>query len=188
VKLLADWGALVVFFVTYKLVDLYWATALAVVMSVLMIGLMRARRMPIDRMQWIGLGLIVVFGGLTLLLQDERFIKAKPTLLYGLSAFVFAVPQLLGKAVLLKTLIGDKIQMPDFAWRRLNIAWALFFVVMAVLNAWVAVTFPTDVWVDFKLFGGIGLMAIFIVGQTVYMTRHGVESGPADQQPTEPKA
>lgn len=183
-KLLADWGALVVFFVTYKLVDLYWATGLAVLMSVLMIGIMRARGMPIDRMQWIGLGLIVVFGGLTLLLQDERFIKAKPTLLYGLSALVFAVPQLLGKTVLLKTLIGDKIQMPDVAWRRLNMAWAIFFVLMAALNTWVAMTFTTDVWVDFKLFGGIGLMALFVVGQTIYMTRHGQEPAP----PAEPRS
>ena len=183
-KLLADWGALLVFFVVYKLADLYWATAAAVLVSVITIAIMKAKAMPIDRMQWIGLGLIVVFGGLTLLLQDETFIKAKPTLLYGLSALVFAVPQLLGKAILLRTLLGDKIRMPDFAWRRLNMAWAVFFAAMAVLNAWVAMSFATDVWVDFKLFGGIGLMAIFIVGQTVYMTRHGeTEAAPDEPRP-----
>jgi intracellular septation protein len=180
VKFLADWGAIVVFFVTYKLVDLYWATALAVLVSMLMIGLMRMRGMPIDRMQWISLGLITVFGGLTLLLQDERFIKAKPTLLYGLSALVFLIPQLLGKALVLKSLLGEKIQMPDSAWRRLNLAWVVFFVVMAVLNAWVATTFSTDVWVDFKLFGTLGLMILFIIGQTIYMTRHGQEAADND--------
>ena len=81
-KLLADWLPILAFFVVYKTVDLYWATGVAIVLSVALIGLLKLRGLPIDRMQWISLGLIVVFGGATLLMHDEQFIKAKPTILY----------------------------------------------------------------------------------------------------------
>ena len=100
-KLLADWLPLVAFFVLYKTVDIYAATAGAIVISLLMIALMRLRGLPIDKMQWISLGLIVVFGGATLFLQDERFIKAKPSLLYLLFGLVLIVPQLLKRVHLI---------------------------------------------------------------------------------------
>src|SRR5210317_681570 len=93
-KLFADWLPLVAFFVLYKAIDIYAATAGAIVISLLMIGLMRWRGLAIDKMQWISLGLIVVFGGATLFLQDERFIKAKPSLLYMLFGLVLILPHL----------------------------------------------------------------------------------------------
>lgn len=171
-KLLADWAPLIVFFVAYKLADIYVATALAIVASLVLMGLMRLQKMSIDKMQWISLGLIVVFGGATLLLQDERFIKAKPSLLYGIFAIALLGPQLFARINLIEKLLGAKISLPSFAWARLNAAWGLFFMAMAVLNAWVATSFPTDVWVDFKVFGTLALTIVFVIGQAVYMSRH----------------
>ncbi|MEK9812272.1 MAG: septation protein A [Bordetella sp.] len=170
-KLFADWLPLVAFFVLYKAVDIYAATAGAIILSLLMIGLMRWRGLPIDKMQWISLGLIVVFGGATLFLQDERFIKAKPSLLYLLFGLVLVVPHLLKGIYLIEKLMAGRIELPTRAWRRLNMAWALFFIAMAALNAWVASVFSTDIWVDFKVFGTLGLTLAFVVVQALYMGR-----------------
>jgi intracellular septation protein len=170
-KLLADWLPIILFFVAYKLADLYVATAVAIVASALLMGWMRIRGLPIDKMQWLSLGLIVVFGGATLLLQDERFIKLKPSLLYGLFGLGLLIPQLFMGTRLIEKLLADKVQLPDAAWARLNAAWGLFFLFMAGLNLYVAAAFSTDTWVDFKLFGTIGLMLIFILAQGVYISR-----------------
>ena len=170
-KLFADWLPLVAFFVLYKTVDIYAATAGAIVISLVMIALMRWRGLPIDKMQWISLGLIVVFGGATLFLQDERFIKAKPSLLYLLFGLVLIVPQLFKSIYLIEKLMAGRIDLPAHAWRLLNTAWALFFFAMAVLNAWVATAFSTDIWVDFKVFGTLGLTLAFVVAQALYMGR-----------------
>ncbi len=170
-KLFADWLPLIAFFVLYKAIDIYAATAGAIVLSLLMIGLMRWRGLPIDKMQWISLGLIVVFGGATLFLQDERFIKAKPSLLYLLFGLALIVPHLLKGIYLIEKLMAGRIELPTHAWRRLNMAWALFFIAMAALNAWVASVFSTDIWVDFKVFGTLGLTLAFVVAQALYMGR-----------------
>ncbi|MEN9793646.1 MAG: hypothetical protein RJA17_186 [Pseudomonadota bacterium] len=170
-KLLADWLPIILFFVAYKLADLYVATAVAIVASALLMGWMRIRGMPIDKMQWLSLGLIVVFGGATLLLQDERFIKLKPSLLYGLFGLGLLIPQLFMGTRLIEKLLGDKVQLPEAAWARLNAAWGLFFLFMAGLNLYVAAAFSTDTWVDFKLFGTIGLMLVFVLAQGVYISR-----------------
>ncbi|MEN9765719.1 MAG: hypothetical protein RL397_1674, partial [Pseudomonadota bacterium] len=99
-KLLADWAPLIVFFAAYKLTDIYVATGLAIVASIVFMLAMRLKKMPIDKMQWISLGLIVIFGGATLFLQDERFIKAKPSLLYGIFAIALLGPQIISKVYL----------------------------------------------------------------------------------------
>jgi intracellular septation protein len=120
-------------------------------------------------MQWISLGLIVVFGGATLFLQDERFIKAKPSLLYGIFAIALLVPQIISKVHLIEKLLGGKVALPSAVWGRINAAWGLFFLGMALLNAWVAMQFSTDIWVDFKVFGTLLLTVVFVIAQAVYM-------------------
>lgn len=177
-KLLADWLPIILFFVVYKAVDLFWATGAAIVATFAIMGWMKLRGHAIETMQWVGLVLIVVFGGATLLLHDERFIKLKPTLLYGLFAVALLAPQLMGKALLMKKFMASKISMPDPAWAKLNAAWGLFFVGLAFLNWWIANHFSTDAWVNFKFFGTLGLMVIFIVAQAVWMNRFAVAELP----------
>jgi intracellular septation protein len=122
-------------------------------------------------MQWISLGLIVILGGATLLLHDSRFIKWKPTALYWVIAIALLISELIGKNGIRK-LIGDQIELPDHAWRQLNRAWIGFFGFMGGLNLWVAFNFSDAAWVNFKLFGGIGLILVFAIGQSLYLAKY----------------
>lgn len=170
-KLVADWLPIILFFVVYKAADLYAATAVAIAATLVLMAYMKLRGHKIDTMQWVSLLLIVVFGGATILLHDERFIKLKPTLLYSLFAAALLIPQLVTKMLPMEKLMSSKISMPRHAWAKLNAAWGVFFGILAVLNLWVANNFSTDAWVNFKLFGTIGLMVLFIIGQALWMNR-----------------
>jgi intracellular septation protein len=185
-RLLADWLPIILFFVVYKFSDLYWATAVAIIATLAVMGLLKLRGHAIEAMQWVSLILIVVFGGATIWLQDERFIKLKPTLLYGLFAIALLGPQLFKRILLMQKLMGSKISMPTHAWAKLNAAWGLFFAALGGLNLWVAHAFTTDTWVNFKLFGTIGLMVVFIIGQALWMNRFATAELPdvlKDQEP-----
>ncbi len=170
-KLLFDLFPVVLFFIAYKVADIYVATAVAIVASIGQIGWLLLRGRRVEGMQWTSLAIIVVFGGMTLLLQDETFIKWKPTVLYGLFALVLVGAQLFGRN-LIRSLMSQQIALPDPVWGRLNVLWVGFFVVMAALNLFVAYRFSTDIWVDFKLFGTTGLTLAFVLVQALYVGRH----------------
>ena len=129
-------------------------------------------------MQWVGLAIIVVFGGMTLLLHDESFIKWKPTILYWSFAVALGVASLLGKLPL-KQLMGQQMQLPEAIWKRLNLLWCAFFAIMGVVNLWVAWQFATDTWVNFKLFGTTGATFVFIIAQGFYLSAHLQDPSPA---------
>ena len=171
-KLLFDLLPVILFFVAYKLGDIYVATGVAIVASVAQIGWLKMRSQPVDNMQWVSLGIIVVFGGLTLLLQDETFIKWKPTVLYGLFAVALLVSRYGFGRNLIEAAMGKQVQLPAFVWERLNLAWMAFFAILGVLNILIAYRFSTDVWVNFKLFGSLGLTVLFVIGQAMYFSRH----------------
>ncbi|HLT26464.1 MAG TPA: septation protein A [Zeimonas sp.] len=177
-KLLFDLFPVVLFFVAYKAADIYVATAVAIVASIVQIGWLLARRRPVEGMQWTGLAIIVLFGGMTLLFQDETFIKWKPTVLYGLFALALAGAQLLFGRNLIRSLMSAQIALPAPIWTRLNVVWIGFFVAMAALNLFVAYRFPTDTWVNFKLFGTTGLTLAFVLAQALYVGRHVQEESP----------
>ncbi|UCE31956.1 MAG: septation protein A [Burkholderiales bacterium] len=171
-KLLLDFFPIIVFFVAYKLGHIYAATAAAIVATAIQLGFLRLRRQRIEPMHWASLGIIVVFGGATLLLRDETFIKWKPTVLYLLFAGVLTVSAMAWGHNLVRAMMGSQIALPDAVWARLNWLWVGFFVVMGVLNIAVAYGFSTDVWVNFKLFGSLGLTLAFVVAQGLYLGRH----------------
>jgi intracellular septation protein len=148
------------------------ATVVVVIASLAQVVWLKARGKKVDLMLWISLALVVVLGGLTVWLHSETFIKWKPTGLYWAMGLSFLISQtLLGKN-LLKLMMGQQMHLPDAVWQRLGLAWALFFAAMGVLNLWVAYNFSTSTWVNFKLFGGIGLMLLFTLGQGLYISRH----------------
>ena len=148
------------------------ATVVVVIASLAQVGWLKARGKKVDLMLWISLGLVVVLGGLTVWLHSETFIKWKPTGLYWAMGLSFLFSQtLLGKN-LLKLMIGEQMQLPERVWARLGLAWVTFFAAMGFLNLWVAYNFSTDAWVNFKLFGGIGLMLLFTLAQGLYISRH----------------
>jgi intracellular septation protein len=138
-------------------------------------------------MLWVSLGLIVVLGGATVWFHNETFIKWKPSVLYWVMALaLWASANLFGKDILRK-MIGDQLKLPDPIWKRLTLLWCAFFAVMGVINILVAYNFSTDSWVNYKLFGGTGLMIIFMIGQGLYVSRH-IEEEDADAGANPPKA
>ena len=171
-KLLIDFFPIILFFVAFKVWGIYTATAVAIVATVAQIAYLRFKTGKIEPMQWMSLGVIVLFGGATLLAQDDRFIKWKPTVLYWLMGGALLIGQLVFKKNLLRSVMGAQLQLPGTIWLKLNWAWTGFFSAMGVLNLWVAYNFDTDTWVNFKLFGGMGLMVLFVILQALYLSKY----------------
>lgn len=171
-KFLFDIFPVILFFAAFKLYGIYVATTVAIVATVVQIGWVWLKHRKVDNMQWISLALIVVFGGATLLLRDETFIKWKPTVLYWLFAAVLLVSALAFRKNLIRTMMEKQVSAPDAVWKKLLAAWIGFFAVMGVLNIYVAYGYSTDIWVNFKLFGSIGLMIVFVIGQAILLAPH----------------
>ena len=148
------------------------ATAVAILATFGQIGWLLARRKPVDNMLWVSLVIIVLFGGATIYFHDEHFIKLKPTVLYWCFALVLLGSPLVLKKNLMKSMMGQQLNLPADVWSRLNLAWGLFFLLMGALNLYIAFHFPLDFWVNFKLFGFLGLMVVFVVLQSIYLSRY----------------
>ncbi|MES3014437.1 MAG: septation protein A [Pseudomonadota bacterium] len=148
------------------------ATLVVIVATFAQIGWLLARGKKVDTMLWISLGLVTVLGGATVWFQNETFIKWKPSMLYWVMGTAFWLSQALFGKNLLKVLMGEQLQLPPPVWRTLNLMWISFFAFMGLLNLYVAYSFPTDVWVNFKLFGSLGLMLLFTLAQGLYLSRH----------------
>ena len=169
-KLLFDLFPIILFFIAFKLADIYTATVVAIAATVVQIAWLKLRGKHVEIMQWVSLGVIVVFGGLTLLLHDEAFIKWKPTILYWLFAAGLGIARLTGRN-LMKTFMGSQMTLPEPVWERLNQLWIAYFVAMGAANLWVAYSWSTDIWVNFKLFGTLGMTIVFVLLQGVYLSR-----------------
>lgn len=167
--LLADLGLAGI---SERMAPILLGTAVAIAATVAQVGGLLALRRRVDRMLWVSLGLIVVMGGLTLWLQDPVFIMWKPTLLYWTFAATLGGSAWLLRRNLMQTLMSRELDLPPAVWARLNLAWVGFFTVMGALNLYVAYHFDEATWVSFKLYGGIGLMLLFVAGQGVWLSRH----------------
>lgn len=171
-KFLFDLFPVVLFFIAFKIAGIYVATAVAIGASLLQVGWLKFRKQRVHPMLWASLAIIVVFGGATLFLQDETFIKWKPTVLYGAFAAALLISQFALGRNLIESMMGKQIKLAAPIWTRLSVAWALFFVFLGVLNIFIAYHYPTDIWVKFKLFGSFGLTLAFVVLQAIYLGRH----------------
>src|SRR4051794_30090908 len=171
-KLLLDFFPIVLFFVAFKVAGIYVATGVAIAATIAQIAWLRYSTGKVEPMQWIGLAVIVLFGGATIIAQNDTFIKWKPTVLYWLMAGSLAAGQLFFRKNLLKSLMGSQLELPDAAWRVTNWSWIAFFSVMGLVNLWVAYHFDTNTWVNFKLFGGLGLMVLFVLAQPISLGRY----------------
>jgi intracellular septation protein len=214
-KLLLDFLPILLFFGTYKYAEAHkdWAavfatehfgfmvsggmvgeqeapvllsTLVVIAATALQVAWLKTRGKKIDTMLWVSLGLIVVLGGATVWFHNETFIKWKPSVLYWVMALaLWASANLFGKDIL-RQMLGDQLKLPDPIWKRLTLLWCAFFAVMGVINILVAYNFSTDSWVNYKLFGGTGLMIVFMIGQGLYVSRHIEEEADAGANP--PKA
>jgi len=148
------------------------ATIVVIAATVAQIAWVHFRHGKVDKMLWVSLVLVSVFGSMTLIFQDETFIKWKPTILYWVFAGSMAFAALVLKKNPIKAMLGEQLTLPEPVWGRLNLAWIGFFLFMGVLNLIVAFNFPTDIWVDFKLFGGMGLLLLFVLGQGFMLSKY----------------
>ena len=171
-KFLYDFFPIVLFFIAYKLYGMYVATAVIIASSLLQVGYSWFRHRKVEKMHLITLVIVLVFGGLTLILQDPVFIKWKPTVVNWLFATAFLGSQFIGAKTLVERMMSTQIDLPSPVWRRLNLTWVAFFVVSGAVNIYVAYNFSEDTWVNFKLFGVLGLTIAFIIIQAFYISRH----------------
>ena len=171
-KMLFDVFPVILFFVAFKMFDIYVATAVAIGATFGQIGWTWLRHRKVDKMLWVSLAVISIFGGATLLLKDDTFIKWKPTVLYWLFAGVLAVSVLAFRKNLVRSMMEQQVTLPDDVWTKLLWSWIGFFAVMGVLNLYVAFNYTLETWVNFKLFGGIGLMLVFVLLQALMLAKH----------------
>jgi intracellular septation protein len=181
-RFLLDFFPIALFAAAYKLHDIYTATAVLMVATLVQTGVIHAIDRRLQTMQKVTLVLVLLFGVLTLALHDERFIKWKPTVLYFGMALVLGLAMWIWKRNFLQMLLSSQLQLPDAVWARLTVVWVAYFVFMATLNGYVAAYFSTDQWVNFKLWGYV-FPVIFIVGQGVYIARHLSEKPNTDSAP-----
>jgi len=209
-KLLVDFFPILLFFIAYKLYDIYVATAVAIAASVIQVGASWYRHRRVEKMHLATLGLLVVFGGLTIALQDRSFIMWKPSIVNWLFGTVFLASQFVGDKPLVQRMMSHAIEVPRPVWARLNQMWVLFFFALGAANLYVASGFfateallqaatgiqevdlsqcaelfqgaaldlcrkaqeQEEGWVNFKLFGMLGLTVVFVIGQACYLARH----------------
>ncbi|MBI1173641.1 MAG: septation protein A [Sideroxydans sp.] len=171
-KLLFDLFPVILFFAAFKLAGIFVATAAAIAATILQIAWVKWRHGKVDIMLWVGFAIIVLFGGATLVLHDETFIKWKPTILYWIFSGVLLVSNLLFKKNLMRSLLHEKLALPAKVWNHVNLSWSLFFAVLGVVNLYVALNYSTDKWVDFKLFGATGMMLAFVLLQAMALSKY----------------
>ena len=182
-KFLFDLFPILLFFVAYKFAGIYVATAVAIAASVVQVLWFWWRHRRGEMMHMVTLVLIVVLGGATLWLHDEMFIKWKPTIVYWLFGIMFLASHYVGNKPLTARMMGTALTLPEHIWKRLNMGWALFFVALGAVNLYVVYHFDTNTWVNFKLFGLMGLMLLFIIVQAIYLSRHLKDQQPEKENP-----
>lgn len=170
-KLFADLLPVLLFFIAfYATKDLFLATALAIAATVLQVAFAWLFKKKIELSQWITLAAMLILGGATLLFRDPAFVMWKPTAVNWALALALALAHWAWKKEPLKRIMGAQLQLPDVIWTRLTVFWVVFFVFVGALNLFVAWTFSEEVWVNFKLFGMLGLTFIFVLAQGFYLS------------------
>lgn len=172
-KQLLEFIPLVIFFIVYKMVDIYAATgALMVAMTLTFLYSYFKNGKKAEKMQIITLVMILIFGTLTLVLHDDVFIKWKVTLVYTVFAIALLVTQFIFKKPAIKQMLGKELILPDNIWNNLNLAWALFFALLGVINVYVAFNMSQEIWVNFKVFGLLGVTLLFTLLSGLYLYKH----------------
>ena len=170
-KLLYDFFPIIIFFIAFKLGGIYVATTSAIVISLIQVVTYWFKHRRFEKMQLTTLIIIVILGGATLLFHKEIFIKWKVSVINWLFAAAFLASQWIGKKNLVQRMLEEKIRLSEKVWCRLNLFWVIYFFVLGWVNLYVVYHFSTNTWVNFKLFGILGLTLVFVVLQAIYLAR-----------------
>ncbi len=177
-KFMFDFFPVLLFFIAYKAYDIYTATAVLIIACLVQTAGHWAVHRKFEKSHLITLVLVSLFGGATLLLQDEMFIKWKPSVINWLFGVAFIGSQFIGEKSLIQRMLGAQLELPQTVWRNLNTAWAIFFIALGFVNLYVVYNFDTDTWVDFKMFGLMGLTLGFMLLQGLYLAKY-IKEAPA---------
>ena len=196
VKQFIDFIPLLLFFIVYKIEPriveiaghsltfggIFSATAMLIASSVVVYGILFFKQRKLEKSQWLTLIACLVFGSLTLAFHSETFLKWKAPVVNWLFALAFAGSHFIGDKVLIKRMMGHALSLPDAIWTRLNVAWIGFFLFCGAANLFVAFTYQS-IWVDFKVFGSLGMTVLFLIAQGIYLSRHLHDTDPTDTTP-----
>ncbi|WP_179403971.1 septation protein A [Burkholderia guangdongensis] len=171
-KFLFDLFPIILFFVAFKVSNIFIATGVAIAATLVQVAWVAFRHRKVDTLQWVSLGLIVVFGGATLVLHDQKFIQWKLTVLYWLFAVGLLGARYAFRNNLIEKMMGKQLTLPDPVWDKLNLAWALFFAALGAVNLYVMQNFTESQWVNFKMFGTTGAMIVFIILQSLWLAKY----------------
>jgi intracellular septation protein len=199
VKQFIDFIPLILFFIVYKIspqaVDImghsfmvggiFSATAMLIASSIVVYGILYVRQGKLEKSQWLTLAACLVFGSLTLAFHSETFLKWKAPVVNWVFALIFAGSHFIGDRLLIQRIMGHALTLPQAIWVKLNIAWIVFFLFCGAANLYVAFTYQ-DFWVDFKVFGSLGMTLIFLIGQGIFLARH-MHDADASTQPSTKK-
>lgn len=172
IKLLLDFLPIGLFFAAYKFFNLMVATQVAIAASLVQLIWLRVATGKIQKVNLISFLSILILGSATLLLKNDIFVKWKPTVVYWSLAIGLLITQIVGKKPFIQRLGETSVNLPDRIWRQLNLGWSSFFLILGLINLYVVYNFSTTIWVNFKLFGTLGLTIIFIILQSIYMAKH----------------
>ncbi|PKI16128.1 septation protein A [Colwellia sp. 12G3] len=171
-QLFLEYFPLIIFFIVNSIAGIYWATGSLIIAAFVQIIYYMIKKEKIPAKQWIIFGLIVVFGGLTIYLQNDAFLKWKVSIINAFFAGALLVSNALFKKNIIKEFLGESLSLPENIWSRLNVAWALFFLFCALLNYYIAFNYDLDTWVNFKVFGLTGLMFLFSITSILFLYRY----------------
>ncbi len=171
---------IILFFVAFKFYGIFAATAVGIVVTAFQVLITMAWKKKLEKQQMITLVVFLVFGGMTLYFHNPLFVKWKPTVIYWIFAILLLGSHFVGDKPLLQRLMksinDSQMQIPKMVWAKINIAWTVFFTLLGFLNLYVAYHFSTNTWVNFKLYGTLGLLLVFSFAQALYLARYMTET------------
>jgi intracellular septation protein len=174
-----DFLPVLLFFIAFKWYGIYTATVVGIIATGLQVLITRTIKNKFDKQQLITFFVFVIFGSMTLYFHNPIFIKWKPTIIFWIFGLVLIISQLIGSKPLmqrmLEKMMEEKANLPTIAWKKINLAWSLFFITMGAINIFVAYTLSTDAWVNFKFYGILGAMLGFSFLQAIYLSRYAKE-------------
>jgi intracellular septation protein len=171
-KFLFDYFPIICFFIAYKFSNIYTATAVTIAASLIQLSVYWLIHRRFETLHTITFVFVVLLGGSTLLFHKDIFIKWKPSVIYWIFALTLLFSQFFSAKTVLERMLSDKIGLTTLIWKRLNMSWAIFFILLGFLNLYVVYHFDTNAWVNFKLFGTLGITLVFIIAQALYMTKY----------------
>lgn len=173
--LLLEYLPIIAFFVFYKMADIYVATGVLMAGTVIQLAGLKLLKQPLTTRHWIILAVVMVFGAITLFLHDDWFIKMKVSVIYVAIALTLFIGLVWKKRSPIQAMMGKDIKLPDFAWLRLTYAWIIFCLALAAVNLYIAEYWSQEAWVNFKVFGILGISLVFTIGTGFYMFHHAID-------------